>query len=366
MLDFLKGMEVMKENKEMIYLDLDYAFNQCHQRINENEGNKKIEKIFKRAQIMLYAIMGLCEKAADLALAERDFELAKKYANKSFIDAKLKRNLWLKIAKEILKFDSRDPQKGVEEALKLLSEQNKEILRIDDLLPFFPDDTKVEILKDKLCDSLKSYNDRINNLKVELRDQSKNAEDLREKNRKSKNKFISVHPTQTCEICFTSLLKQTFYAFTCGHGFHRECLIEELETYETKNHMLVSKIELLRTFFGEIKAIQSRAEFLKSEETKEFDPQDRAMSWFTGFAKKIRNSIAPGQNEMSETPKLSIKDQRNVENIYSQIDLRLKEECYLCGDILLDSLDNDVAIDSDEEDKVKYMYYSEKNSWDIE
>lgn len=371
MLDYLQTLETSKENKEGIYLDLEYAFNQCSQGINE-EKSPEAEAALRKGQIIIYGILGLYEKAVDLSLSVQDFELAKKYASKSYIDQKLKKNLWLKIAKEMLnqtKPNSRDIKESVadsnvQKALELLDE-TKDILRIDDLLPFFPDSTKVETLKEKLCDSLKSYNDRIKNLKDELSEQSKNAEDLRDKNRKFKNKFISVHPTQSCEICFTSLLSQTFYAFHCGHGFHRECLIDELENYETKNYKLVSKVDLLKTFAGEIKATRSKAEFLRNEE-QNLDPQDRAMSWFTGFAKKIRNSIAPGAAEMSERSKLSEEDQRKVEDLYSQIDMRLKEECYLCGEFLLDTLDNDIPVDPDEQDKIKYMYYEQKQGWEID
>lgn len=198
-----------------------------------------------------------------------------------------------------------------------------------------------------------------------MSEQSKNAEDLREKNRKFKNKFISVHPTQSCEICYTSLLSQTFYAFHCGHGFHRECLIEELEHYETKNYKLNAKADLLRTFAGEIRATKSKAAFLRNEETKTIVDGDRAMSWFTGIAKRIRNSIAPDANEINERAKLSLEDQRRVDDLYSQIDMRLKEECYLCGAILLDTLDNDIAVDIDEEDRVRFMYQEQKQSWEI-
>lgn len=369
MVKYLESLEKAKERKEIIYLDLEYAFNQCNQWIIQKES-PKLEKTSKKGKIIIYGILGLYEKAVNLALSEKDFDSAKRYATKSLVDQKLKKNLWLKIAKEVLgqtsgRSNEANPSvKDITDALALLDEA-KDVLRIDDLLPFFPDATRVETLKDKLCDSLKNYNDKINNLKNELFEQSKNAEDLREKNRKFKNKFISVHPTQSCEICYDTLLSQTFYAFHCGHGFHRECLINDLETYETKNYRLVSKVTLLRTFAGEIRATRSKAEFLKNEETK-FDPQDRAMSWITGFAMKLRNSIAPTANEFNDKSTLSHEDQRKVEDLYSQIDMRLKEECYLCGEMLLDALDNDIAMDEEEKENIKYMYHEQKTSWEIE
>lgn len=40
------------------------------------------------------------------------------------------------------------------------------ILKIDDLLPLFPEDAKVEEMKQHLCDCLDQYNNKIQDLKV--------------------------------------------------------------------------------------------------------------------------------------------------------------------------------------------------------
>jgi len=100
-----------------------------------------------------------------LSLDTQNFDLAKKYANKSFIDQKLKKNLWIKIARKILSSNENvrgkkedNNEENVRKVLELLNE-TKDILRIDDLLPYFPDNTKVETLKEKLCDSFRSYNE---------------------------------------------------------------------------------------------------------------------------------------------------------------------------------------------------------------
>ena len=200
MIEYLQDLENKKEAKSGIYLDLEFAFNQWCQGICAGK-TPRIQEDLNRGKIIIYGILGLNEKAVDLALDTRSFDLAKKYASKSYIDQKLQKNLWLKIAKKILQnsdlnLRNKDEysEDSVKKALELLDEPKaKEVLRIDDLLPFFPENTKVETLKDKLCDSLRSYNERIRNLKGELSDQSKNAEDLREKNRKFKNKFITIY-----------------------------------------------------------------------------------------------------------------------------------------------------------------------------
>jgi vacuolar protein sorting-associated protein 18 len=57
----------------------------------------------KRAQIILYAILGLFDKAVKLSLECKDLEMAKNYANKPN-DKKLKKKLWMKIAKYLFNY----------------------------------------------------------------------------------------------------------------------------------------------------------------------------------------------------------------------------------------------------------------------
>ena len=62
------------------------------------------------------------------------------------------------------------------EALKILKDS---ILKIDDLLPLFPEEAKVEDMKAHLCNCLDEYNTKIQDLKQQLEEHSKNAEILR-------------------------------------------------------------------------------------------------------------------------------------------------------------------------------------------
>lgn len=61
---------------------------------------------FKKAQIILYAILGLFDKAVKLSLECKDIEMAKDYANKPS-DKKLKKKLWMKIAKYLFNYQSK-------------------------------------------------------------------------------------------------------------------------------------------------------------------------------------------------------------------------------------------------------------------
>ena len=64
----------------------------------------------------------------------------------------------------------------INEALKILNDSK---LKIDDLLPLFPPDEKVQDMKDHLCNCLSDYKIKIESLKTDLDDLSQNAEILR-------------------------------------------------------------------------------------------------------------------------------------------------------------------------------------------
>ena len=100
--------------------------------------------------------------------------MAKEYANKP-LDKKMKKKLWMKIAKYLFNYQSKkssgalgtkqilqksgisgglDKRTGpvdVTEALEILKDS---ILKIDDLLPLFPEEAKVEDMKKHLCECL--------------------------------------------------------------------------------------------------------------------------------------------------------------------------------------------------------------------
>ena len=87
---------------------------------------------------------------------------------------------------------------------KALEILNDSVLKIDDLLPLFPEDAKVEDMKKHLCDCLDQYNSKILDLKQQLSEHSKSAEELRKKQRKQRHKHITINPTQECDLCSTS------------------------------------------------------------------------------------------------------------------------------------------------------------------
>ena len=130
LLQFLKQQEAVKEGGQAIFFEVDYALNVCKQKEKELMQNIELKKRYvgmsggvqqqqaakeiadmegmlpklKKAQIILYAILGLFDKAVKLSLECRDIDMAKEYANKPQLDKKLKKKLWMKIAKYLFNY----------------------------------------------------------------------------------------------------------------------------------------------------------------------------------------------------------------------------------------------------------------------
>lgn len=91
-------------------------------------------------------MLELWHPAVELALTI-DTKLAQRTASQPS-DRDLRRKLWLMIAEHEIK-----AKNDVAEALELLKECD--LLRIEDLLPFFGDFEKIDHFKEAICDALK-------------------------------------------------------------------------------------------------------------------------------------------------------------------------------------------------------------------
>jgi hypothetical protein len=237
----------------------------------------------RKAQIILYAILGLFDKAVKMSLGCSDIGMAKEYANKPS-DKKVKKKLWMKIAKYLFNYQSKKAQakagakpgisssgvgaqhKPVEiDVTKALETLKDSVLKIDDLLPLFPEDAKVEDMKKHLCECLDQYNSKILELKQQLSEHSKSAEELRKKQRKQRHKHITINPNQECDLCGASIFKKEFFVFPCLHAFHRECIYKKLKSYHTKDPRVDRTVRKICGLFSKIETIKAKAAFVNSE-----------------------------------------------------------------------------------------------------
>lgn len=84
--------------------------------------------------------------------------LAKANAKKAE-DPGVQRRLWLRIARHVVERD-----KDVKKAMDFLKECD-DVLKIEDILPFFPPFSQIDDFKDEICDALSGYNKHIEELR---------------------------------------------------------------------------------------------------------------------------------------------------------------------------------------------------------
>ncbi|KAJ8269898.1 hypothetical protein GJAV_G00108020 [Gymnothorax javanicus] len=281
-----------------IHYDLKYALRLC------------AEHGYLRACVLVYKIMELYEEAVDLAL-QVDVDLAKSCADLPEDDEELRKKLWLKIARHVVQ-----EEKDVKKAMNCLS--SCDLLKIEDILPFFPDFVTIDHFKEAICGSLEEYNRHIEGLKLEMEEATESAKRIREDIQEMRNKYGVVESQEKCAACEFPLLNRPFYLFLCGHMYHYDCLLQEVSPHLYPHQ-------------------QARLEDLQKKLAATVQP--------------TRHRVRPKEDD---TVSLGA-GQPTREQIKSDIDDIVAAECVYCGELMIRSIDKPFI------DPQKFD--AEKSSW---
>ena len=111
--------------------------------------------------------------------------------------------------------------------------ESTSLLKIEDILPFFPDFVVIDDFKDDICEALEGYSSQIEQLKLEMTNATEAADAIRRDIAELQNRFVVVDAAAKCDVCSAQLLARQFYVFPCQHAFHADCLIKEVSTIVT-------------------------------------------------------------------------------------------------------------------------------------
>ncbi|RZS00679.1 hypothetical protein BHM03_00030434 [Ensete ventricosum] len=195
-----------------------------------------------RACIHIYSMMSMHEEAVALAL-QVDPELAMAEADKVEDDEDLRKKLWLMIAKHVIEQEKGVKRENIRRAIAFLKETDG-LLKIEDILPFFPDFALIDDFKEAICSSLEDYNKQIEQLKQEMNDATHGADNIRSDISALAQRYTVIDRDEECGVLvckrkilttggaprlargYTSIGPMApFYVFPCGHAFHAQCLI---------------------------------------------------------------------------------------------------------------------------------------------
>lgn len=205
--------------------------------------------------------------------------------------------------------------RDLNEVMTILDDCGNDLLKIEDVLPLFPDFETIDKFKKPIIKSLENYNDRLNDLRTEMDDASKSIGNIRDDLAKYRTRCVAtIDSTQACSLCDQPLMLQsTFYIFACGHYFHGDCLF-------TYVHRLMKRKDE-RTLPDKTRAQSStkpNQEKAGNVSAKDIDTVNRLQSI-------IASGIAPPS--------------RDMESVQQELDDIVASQCVLCGETAVDYLD---------------------------
>jgi hypothetical protein len=103
--------------------------------------------------------------------------------------------------------------------------ENTSLLKIEDILPFFPDFVVIDDFKEDIAHALEGYSAEIERLKNEMDNATGTAEAIKEDITALRKRFITIDAGERCNVCSHLLMTRQFYVFPCQHTFHADCLI---------------------------------------------------------------------------------------------------------------------------------------------
>ncbi|KAJ2998398.1 hypothetical protein NUW58_g350 [Xylaria curta] len=167
--------------------------------------------------VHIYTNMGQYVQAVDLALSHNEVEYASIIADRPISNPPLRKKLWLAVARKVI-----SQSNGIKTAIEFL--KRCDLLKIEDLIPFFPDFVVIDDFKEEICAALEDYSHNIDSLKREMDESSQTAANIKIDIAALDHRYAIVEPGEKCYVCSLPLLSRQFFVFPCQHAFHSDCL----------------------------------------------------------------------------------------------------------------------------------------------
>ena len=225
------------------HYDVDFALRLCLQ--------------FHRVQsgVHIYSSMELYEQGVSLALSHDEIELAMTIADSPDEDPSRRKKLWLSIAEKVIaeqdgmkKFSLQPTASLIVRALDLL--HGCDLLKIEDLVPLFPDFMAIDDFKDEICSALEEYSQQVDRLKQQMDDSARSSQSIQASIGDLGKRYAVIQAGESCSICGYPLLMRQFYVFPCRHVFHTDCLVNKLK--EEASTTLKRRINEVQSELGKV------------------------------------------------------------------------------------------------------------------
>jgi len=217
--------------------------------------------------------------------------------------------------------------------------QDCDLLKIEDILPFFPDFVLIDDFKEAIIAALKAYNEHLEALQNQMKETTKSAELIREDIKLLSNNFGVVESNQRCILCKFPILTSSFYLFPCEHTFHCTCLQNEMKKYLSPGDRAVLEQNLYR-----LSLLEGGGNYSHPLTTPDGQSSDDETSSFLQGANNIISNIAIMRDgdgaSMSGVGDIHRSVQVDKQQLKDNIDNLVAHECLLCGYPAINNIDS--------------------------
>ena len=248
------------------------------------------------------------------------------------------------------------------QAMKIM--EKSKVLKMEDVLRYITDSTKLVEITTKFVECIEKKEKNINELKHDIKNYNKTFENISTDLYHSKKKSIELKYNEfKCSICQDLIRNKRVFLFPCGHMFDMDCIRLKLLDYENtgieylhEDNILIDKLFfelgfIPKKFFRDKEEDKDEKED-KGEEVEEIEEDKyyiqtlgqeamKRVKKIGGFFSKIKKDIYQGFWKKEEI--INKNDEEN-EKKYNELKKILNKHCVLCGDFLIDSVQNSLEI----------------------
>jgi len=259
---------IVKNGSQPCY-DHRAALNMCYHH-NKMRACSEIHKVF-----------GEFEEAINVAL-KINIQLAQ-----LTVSSEISKKLWLQVARHVISTERDDVKTATQKVSDILKHCS---LRIEEVLPSFPDFVQIGAFKAEVVKSLNDYNQSIKILKAQMNQHTVTAEKIRKDIEELKAKKGFIPETRRCDLSGESVLSRPFLYFPCGHVFLSEALTDHII-----QHARCRPQTLLNGPYAEVTRREAKVRHSLEEMTKEAEQKGSASLALVNITRKEWTKIASNE-----------------------------------------------------------------------
>jgi hypothetical protein len=312
------------------------------------------------AYALVLALMGKYSEGVRKALSVKDQDcrnIAEFIASNAPTDS-LKKQLWIEI------FSCDNSQNEFEEALKIM--KDSKILKIEDVLPHITDTIKIEDFKKQISECIADYEKNIKKLKDDINNYNKTAENIKNDIVNLKKRSMEIpYSSYKCVICQNYIKNKNIYLFPCGHMFDANCIRECLLEYEATGLDSIHNDNVkIDKYFRDLGLIKESV-FIrkKNKEKKIVEEEQQKQGKSVNFINKIFDK--KGAKKQENIPANDNNKNIDIKKTKEKLNEILCKQCVLCGDYIVDSIQNSICIlESPKSNKNYKIKLDDSFDWD--